>query len=330
MNSKYLNIFRNSVVGLTAVFVTSVCAQTNYPSKPIRIVVPFGAATATDAMARVYAKKLEAQMGTPVLVENREGAGGLIGATTAADAAPDGYTILFSVHPPFAIAPLLQKQPPYDPVKSFSPIAQVVRLPLALVANKSAPFKTFQELISYAKANPGKVDYGSAGIGVPSHVYMEQIKQELDLDITFVPYKSTAQLTTDLLAGHIPLTLQTFGVAKAGLSTGQLTGLAIGSNQRNAAAPDVPTLSEVSGKRSLGANVSIWYGFFAPRDLPSEIVSRLYEEIAIATKSPELKSVFDNVSAEIALEGPEAFAKQIKDNYDQSRKLVDDLKLASN
>lgn len=324
------SFLRGALALSLALLTATATAQAAYPNKPIRIVVPFGSATSTDAMARVYARRLAEQMGVAVVVENREGAGGLIGATAAANAAADGYTVLLAVHPPFAIGPLLQKEKAYDPVKDFTPIARVARVPLALVAHKSVPFKTFQEMVAYAKANPGKLDYASAGIGVPSHIFMEQIKQELGIDITFVPYKSTGQMTTDLLAGQVPMTLQTFGVAKPGLASGQLIGLAIGSSRRNPAAPDMPTLNEVSGKPALGANVSIWYGFLAPRNLPPAIVAKLHAEIAAATQSADMATTFQTLSADSALAGPADFARDIAVEAEQSRKLVQSLRLGPN
>lgn len=325
-----LDTLRSALCALTITGMTGAAMAQSadaYPSKPIKLIVPFGSATTTDAISRVYARKLSEQLRVPVIVENREGAGGLIGATAAAAAAADGYTLLLAVNPPFAVSPLLQKEPSYHPVRDFTAIARVATVPLVMVGSKQAPFRTFAEMVAYARSNPGKLDYASAGIGVPSHLFMEQIKHALNLDIAFVPYKSTGQMSTDLLAGQVPLSLITLGVAKPHLLTGALSGLALGSARRTALFPDMPTLQEATGRPDLGANVAIWYGFLAPRNLQPGVAASLYSAIAAVTATADVTVALENLSADRSLAGPAEFAAEISRNYETSRKLVIDLKL---
>lgn len=301
-------------------------AQARYPSRPIRIITPFGTGTTSDTLLRGLARKLGEQLGQPVVVENREGASGAIGARAVVTASPDGYTLLFAVNPPFAVTPLLQKGASYDPVRDFTPIARVAEVPMVLVASRNAPFSTFAEFVSYARAHPGKVDYAGAGIGVPSHLFMEQLKQILALDLAFIPYKSTSQMYTDVIAGQVPLAIEALGAARAQLEAGTWRALAIGSPERNPLMPSVPTMREAVPGGQL-KRLSIWFGVFGPRDLPSEVVALLQAEIEQAARSSDFAEVLKGQFADLSIQNSADFEASLASEYAAHQQLLRTLKL---
>jgi tripartite-type tricarboxylate transporter receptor subunit TctC len=305
---------------VAGVLSTTAFAQADWPSKPVKIIVPFGPGTGLDVMARGFAERLSEQLKTPVVVENKEGAGGSIGALATAHAPADGYTIMFTAHAPFAIAPYLQAGSAYDPTSDFTPIAKVALIPMVLITGRGSSFMNFNDVVAYAKSNPGKLDYASSGIGTPSHLNVEVIKRELGLDIGAVPYKSTGQAMSDVIAGHVPLYMPSFPAALPHIKGGQVRALAIGSSKRSSVVPEIPTVAEVL--KQPGLEASVWYGFLAPKGLSPEIVNRLYAEIAKAAASPKFSEMFNKLGAEAVMVGPREFGQAIAGDADRSRKLL--------
>ena len=298
-------------------------AQTAYPTKPVRIIIAFGPGTGLDVMSRAFAERLTEQMKQSFVVENREGAGGTIGVVAAARSAPDGYTILFAANGPFAISPWQTPQPPYDPVNDFVGITRVGVVPMILVASTKAPFRNFEEMVAYARANPGKLDYASSGVGTPSQLSVELIKRALKLDIRAVPYKSTAQAMTDTIAGQVPLYMPSFPATLNQIKAGQVRGLAIGLSRRSDVMPDIPTVAEAT--RQPDFETVVRYGFLAPKGTPAEIVTRLDAEIQKSLGTPQITTLFQKVGATRSVAGPRDFAAQIRSDAEFGKKFIESM-----
>jgi tripartite-type tricarboxylate transporter receptor subunit TctC len=294
-----------------------------WPARAVKIVVPFGAGSGLDVVARGFAERLGEQLKVAVVVENKEGAGGTVGALAVAHAPADGYTLMFTAHAPFAVAPYVQSGAGYDPVTDFVPITKVAQIPMVLITGAGSRFHSFADMVNFAKANPGKLDYASSGIGTPSHLHMEVIQRETGIHIAAVPYKSTSQAMTDVISGQIPLYMPSFPAALPQLKAGQVRGLAIGSSKRSAVLPDIPTVAELLRQPDLDA--SVWYGFLAPKGTPAAIVTRLNGEIAKAAGSPRIGELLDKLGAEAVLVGPAQFALQTRRDAENSRKLLQSL-----
>src|SRR5690348_5540327 len=233
---------RYAVLVALAFAVTNVSAQ-NYPTKPVRIIVPFAAGGAVDALARIISAKLQEQLGQPVIVENRAGAGGMTGSDLVAKSPPDGYTILQNTNGQ-AISPAIYRTLPFDTLKDFIPVTQLVTTSTVLVANPKLPAKTVQELIALAKSQPGKLNYGMTGVGNSLHLTMEMFKRAAGIDIQAVPYRGDALLNPALIAGEIDVAIVPIGTIVPLIEGGQLRALAVNSATRSAVLPDVPTVSE--------------------------------------------------------------------------------------
>ncbi|MGE0803083.1 MAG: Bug family tripartite tricarboxylate transporter substrate binding protein [Lautropia sp.] len=319
-----MNLARVLKVGICACLlqVSAVWGQQPFPSHPLKIIVPFGPGTGLDVLGRGYAERLAEQLKVPVVVENRDGAGGTIGAVAVARSQPDGSTIVFSANAPFSVAPLLQAKS-YDPIADFAPIARVAVIPMVLVTGAQSQFKTLADVIAYAKANPGKLDYASSGVGTASHLAVELIKQKAGVNISAVPYKSTAQAMTDLMGGHLPLYMPSLPAALGQIKSGQIRALAVGSLKRSPVVPDVPTVAELLGQPD--AEASVWYGFLAPKATPQAIVDRLSVEILKASATPQIVAMMEKTGAQAAPGRPSDLAAQIKKDVDESGKLFDSL-----
>jgi len=302
---------------------SSAIAQPIYPAKQLKIIVGFGPGSGLDIIARSYAELLARQMNVPVIVENREGAAGVIGYSTAARAKADGHTLLLVTNPSFAITAWLSARPRYSPVGDFEAVARIAELPVLLVANKAAPFKTFDDLVAYSKKHPGTLDYASAGIGTPSHLYFEQIKQRLGLDIQAVPYKSTAQAMTDLIGGQVPLYMPSAPSALPPIQSGQIRALAIGSTQRFPQLPEVPTLAEAIDQPDFSA--TYWYGFFAPKGTPQASIDKLALEILSATDTAEIRAMLAKIGAQPSKAGPAEFTHQVLRDTEAGKKYAESL-----
>lgn len=297
----------------------AVSAQQPFPAHPLKIVVPFGAGTGLDVMARGYAERLTEQLKVPVLVENRDGAGGTVGAVAVARASADGYTVVFTANAPFSVAPLIQAKS-YDPLVDFAPISKVAVIPMVLITGAKSQFKTLGDVVTYGKSNPGKLDYASSGVGTASHLAVELIKARAGVDISAVPYKSTAQAMSDIIGGQLPLYMPSFPAALGQLKSGQVRALAIGSLKRSNVMPEIPTLAELL--KQPDAEASVWYGFLAPKGTPQALVDRLSEEIAKATGTPQIVALIEKIGGQVALGGPRDLQAQIQRDIDESGKLL--------
>ncbi len=266
-----------------AAFATLAPAQTPYPSKPIRIVVPFPAGGTTDILARAVAQRLTETLGQSVVVDNRPGAGGNIGAELVAKAAPDGYTLLMGTVGTHAINASLYAKMPYDHVRDFAPIILVAGVPNVLVVNPALPVNSVQELIAYGKANPGKLNFASSGNGTSIHLSGELFKTMTGVQMAHVPYKGSSPALVDLMGGQVQLMFDNLPSALPQIKAGKLKALAVTSAQRSTALPDVPTVIE-SGLP--GFEASSWFGLLAPAGTPKDIIAKLNGEVAKWLASP--------------------------------------------
>ncbi len=258
-------------------------AQSDYPGgKVVTIVVPFAAGGTTDLLGRILADRLGARMGGKFIVENRVGAGGNTGAAAVARSTPDGYTLTMGTVSSHAINPGVYVKMPYDHIKDFAPISQVASVPNLLMVNIDLPAKTVPELIALLKANPGKYSFGSSGAGTSTHMAAELFKVSTGTDMVHVPYRSSAQVTQDLLSGQIQITFDNITIAWPHVEAGKIRALATATRRRLAVAKDLPALSEFIP----GYDASSWHGFFAPAAVPKEIVARLSSEVQAIMKEP--------------------------------------------
>lgn len=284
-------------------------AQTAYPNKVITIIVPFSAGGTTDILARVIAQGLTAELGQSVVVDNRAGAGGNIGGQLAARAAADGYTLFMGTVGTHAINASLYKKMPFDPIKDFAPLTRVANVPNLLVANPAQPYKTVQELIAYAKANPGKVNFGSSGSGSSIHLSGELFKSMAKVDMQHVPYKGSAPAVTDLLGNQIGIMFDNMPSAIQHVRSGKLRPIAVTTAKRSPELPDVPTIAEAGVP---GYEATSWFGMFAPAGTPAPIVTQLNKALVKVLAQPDIKKKINEQGAETAGETPEQFAAFIQ------------------
>jgi tripartite-type tricarboxylate transporter receptor subunit TctC len=285
----------------------------SYPSKPIKFIVPYPPGGPLDTVARLTGQKLSERLGQPVIVENKPGAGGNLGADFVAKSPADGYTILMGAVATHAINPTLYKKIPYDAQKDFQPVTLLVSTPNVLVVNPSVKASNVKEFIALAKAEPNKLNFGSGSNGSAGHLAGELFKSMAGVEMTHVPYKGGAPATTDLIAGQIQLMFDNLANVMPNIKSGKLRALAVTTEKRSAFAPDLPTIAE-SGLT--GFDISTWFGIFVPAGTPKEIVTKLNEEFNRAIREPAMKEKLDAMGAEAvgATTGttPEAFAIFIK------------------
>ena len=290
---------------LAAVALSGAHAQ-GYPSKPVRIIVPYPAGGGIDIMSRLIGQRLAQRLGQSVVVENKPGAGTLVAAETVARAAPDGHTLLVTTDATITINPHLYAKLPYDPVKDFAPITQLVLLNQMLLANPQVPASNLKELIAYAKANPGKLNYASYGVGSQPHLAMEILKNQAGIDIVHVPYKGIPQAVPAAIAGEVQLTFSGAASSQAHIKAGRLKALAIGGTKRLGIVPDVPTFAE-AGFPDVPANA--WFGLFAPAGTPREVIATLHAEVTRILRDPDfLQKEILAKGYELVAGTPEEFA----------------------
>jgi len=281
----------------------------NYPTKPITIVVPFAAGGTTDILARLVGQHLSTELGQPVVVENKAGAGGNIGAALAAKAPADGHTLFMGTVGTHAINASLYKKLPYDPIKDFAPLTRVAMVPNLLVAHPSQPFKTVQEMIAYAKANPGKINFGSPGNGASPHLSGELFKSMAKVDMVHVPYKGSAPAVSDLLGGQISIMFDNLPSVIPHVRSGKLRAIAISTAKRSADLPDVPTIAEAGVS---GYEATSWFGLFAPAATPAPVLSKISAALSKVLANAEVKKKIDDQGGEPANETPAQFADFIQ------------------
>jgi len=289
----------------------------NYPSKPISLVVPYTAGSSTDVVARIMAEQLRKQLGQPVIVENKPGAGTAIGNAYVANAKPDGYTILYAGSSLTIVSAMTKTS--YDPVTDFAAISAVLDLPIFLMARSDLPVKTVPELVAYAKANPGKLNYGSAGPGSITHLQMELAAKSAGIDLLHVPYKGTAAVTTDILGGQLQVAFLGLANVEQHIHSGALRPLAVAMPQRNVRFPDVPTVGETG---VLGETAIAWGGLFAPAGTPANVINRLNGELKQALQTPEVRASIQQIGAEPVTSTPEALAARVKSDADKWNPLL--------
>ncbi|MFA5912667.1 MAG: tripartite tricarboxylate transporter substrate binding protein [Burkholderiales bacterium] len=290
-----------------------------YPSKPIRWIVPYPPGGITDNVTRIVAQKVQENTGWNIVVENKPGANSILGADLAAKAAPDGYTFLTVIAAHAANATLYAGKLPYDPVKSFAPVSLAGIAPLIMTANNNFPPKDVKELIAYAKANPGKISFGSSGIGAAAHLTTELFKQTAGIDMVHIPYKGTAPALQDEMGGNIQILVDTPSSLMPQVRGGKIKALAMFSNKRLSSAPEVPTMAEAGGPP---LESSTWVMFLAPAGTSRDIVNRLSGEVAKVIAANDIKSRFESLGIIPVGNNPEQAAKFLADEITKWSKVI--------
>ncbi|MBN9425430.1 MAG: tripartite tricarboxylate transporter substrate binding protein [Burkholderiales bacterium] len=292
----------------------------DFPQRPITLVVPFAAGGSTDRIARLIAQPLAARLGQPIVVDNRPGAGSQLGVEYVARAPADGYTLLFGSADGLALIPATKKKAPYDPVADFTPIAMVAETPLVIAANSRFAPNNLTELVNFAKANPGKVNYGSAGTGSILHLGLELLAVTTGTSMTHVPYRGGAPMMTDVAAGNVQIVLTTVDFVKAFEEKGQIKALALAASKRHPLLPNVPTTGEAGFADVL---VVSWFGFLGPRGLPNDITQRVAREVAAILAAPETQGMMMNAGASVAFKNGADFRSHIAAENQRWKKIVE-------
>ena len=318
----YTRTWRNAVrVGLAALLLAAglpVIAQT-FPTKPSRLVVPFPPGGPLDVIGRLIAQQLGERWGQNVVVENKPGAGGNIGADFVAKATPDGYTVVMGALSTQAVNPSLYSKMPYDAQKDFAPITRVAITPNVLVVNPALPVNSVKELIAYAKAHPGKLSFGSGSTGSAGHLAGELLKVDAGIDMVHVPYKGAAPAMQALLAGDTQLMFDNLANAMAQVKAGKLRALAVTTAERSKLAPELPTMAEAG---VAGFDISTWFGLFAPAGTPPEIVGKWNSDVVRILDSPEMRERLIAQGAEAAPDSPADFARFVASELTKYARIV--------
>jgi len=309
-------VLLSMILGLWAL---PTAANAQYPDKPLKFVVPWPPGGAADIMARLIADRLAKEFGQPVVVDNRPGAGGLMATEQVARMPPDGYTLLLGSTGSNAIAAGLYQNLRYDPLKDLTHVTQITDLPLLLVVSKELPVNSVGELIAYAKANPGKLNFASVGAGTAQHLASEIFKLAAGIDIVHVPYKGSAPAFTDLASGRVQMLFDNIPASRAMIQTGRVKVLAVSTAARASAMPEVPTVAE-SGLP--GFQVSAWQNISMPPGSPPEVAARIGREIGKLMNEPETRKRVTDMGANIAVNTPETETRRVKDEIEKWRRAV--------
>jgi tripartite-type tricarboxylate transporter receptor subunit TctC len=292
-------------------------ASAQWPNKPVRLIVPFPAGSATDTVGRILGQSVSAAIGQPILVENKAGADGAISGQEVAKAAPDGYTLLLATNSPIAVVPAMRKSPPYDPVTDFTPITDIGRYTFFLFANASAPFKTFGELVAYAKANPGKLAYGTGNTtGIVSFAQMNSLA---GIDMLHVPYKGEPAAITDLIGGRVQLVWGTPTTGLAHVKDGKLRAIVTSLKQRTPMLPDVPTIAEAGLPKF---SILSWAALYGPGKMPKDLTDRINKEFVAAMKRPDVVAQMAKQAFVLNPSTPEELAVFTKEQIDDYRRIT--------
>jgi tripartite-type tricarboxylate transporter receptor subunit TctC len=293
----------------------------NYPSKPIRIIVAYTPAGTTDILARAIGQKMSESWSQPVIVENRPGAAGNIGTELAAKATPDGYTLIMGTAGTHGINVSLYRKLNWHSLRDFAPVSLVAMVPNIMVVNNSLPIKSVKELIAYAKANPGKLSYGSPGNGSTAHLSMELFKSMTGTNLVHIPYKGSAGVLADVMGGQIAVTIDNMPVYLPQVKAGKIRALAVSPAKRSTAAPDIPTIAEAGVP---GYDSGAWFGLLAPAGTPRAIVEKLSVETARILKLPDVSKRISELGAEPVGSTPAQFTALIKDEIAKWAKVIKD------
>jgi tripartite-type tricarboxylate transporter receptor subunit TctC len=312
MTSLTTSLQRACFVALAVLF--SVCVDAaaqaqNYPDRPIHLIAPFPAGGLADVLARAVADEISKTLGQPVIVENRAGAGGSVGADVVAKSAPDGYTLLMTSAGILTANQFLYAKMPFDAEKAFVPVSNVADMPMMIVVNPKVEAKTLGELVALARANPGKLNFGSPGIGTTGHLGLALFMHAAGIKLTHIPYKGAAPAITDLIGGQIDGVVDNPPTVLPHITAGRLRALAVAAKQRMPLLPDLPAAAEAGVP---GFEASSWFGVVAPAGTPPAIVARLHKEIAEALRRPEVQARFAKTGARLLGNTPEEFAQQIR------------------
>ena len=308
------------LIFLLGAALCAACAAQGYPSRPVRLIVPLAAAGTGDTLARVVSEEMAKILGQPFLVENRPGSGGVIGTEAVARSAPDGYTLV-SASPSHVIHPALRPKVGYDPIKDFEPITVIANTHQLIVGHPSVPASNVRELVAYAKKNPGRLNYGSAGTGSATHLNMELFKSMTGTFIVHIPYRGSTQSRQDLVAGEVQLSVDGLLPTLPLIKAGKLKAFGLTSSRRSAVAPDIPTLAEagVTGYAS-----DTWYGMMAPAGTPKEIIATLHSAAIKAIKTPSVYERLTQQGAELVGNSPEEFRRLLERELALWTKVVKD------
>ncbi len=317
------------LLALATLATSAAWADPTYPNKPIRIIVPFTPGGSPDVLARTIGQKISESTGVPVVVENVAGAGGTVGADRASKAAPDGYTLLMGHVGTLAVAPAVYPNLPYDPIKSFAPVAWVAKVPNVLAVHPSMPANNVAELVKYLKANPGKVNYGSGGNGSAAHLAMEYFKLSTQTFVVHVPYRGTAPSVTDAVAGQIQMVFTGAPALVPMVKAGKLRAIAVSSPKRLDLLPDVPTLAESGVKGLEGFEADQWYGLVAPAGTPAAIVQKLNQVVNANLSAPEVVTRLKSEGATATPASPDAFGQLIQREIKRWRPVVLNAKISA-
>ncbi len=309
------------VITVSVSLVSGAVNSQTYPTRPVRTICPFPAGDGTDTVTRIVAAKLADIWGRPVIVDNRPGAGGTIGVDLAARASPDGYTLLMGTIATHGINPSLYRKLPYDHIKDFAPISLIGTTPNVLVVHPSAPAKSVGEFIAHARKNPGKINYGSAGMGSSAHLSMELFKAMAGTDVVHVPYKGGAAALADLLGGNVQAMFGTLPLQLPHIKAGKVRALGVTTAKRNAQAPNVPTIAE-SGVP--GYDVAFWFALFAPASTPTPILAKLNADVAHALHLPDTQRRLTDNGVDIKVSTADQLAAFVKSETTKWAKVVKD------
>jgi len=295
---------RSLAVLILAMMLAFSAAAQSYPSRPIKIVVPFPAGAATDTITRIFAQKLGEVFGQPVIVDNKAGATGAIGSSFVAAAPADGYTLLMATTSTHSVAPNLYKKPPYDPVKDFETVSLVAQGPHLLVVNPAIPVSSVKDLIALAKSRPGKITFASSGNGSSIHIAGELFKSMANVDMLHVPYKGAAPAVNDVISGQVSIMFDTLTQSLPHIQSGRLKALAVTTAQRSSALPNVPTLSEAGLP---GFEITTWIGLLAPMGTPKHVIDRIHTEIVKIAKLDDVRAQLGSAGVQLVASTPQEF-----------------------
>jgi tripartite-type tricarboxylate transporter receptor subunit TctC len=314
-----IRVVRRVALGLLLALPVWASAQQAWPSKPIKWIIPYPPGGITDSATRMVVQKVQEQTGWTIVVENKPGANSILGADIAARAAPDGYTFLTVIGAHAANATLYAGRLPYDVVKSFSPVSLVGIAPLVMTVNNNLPVKDVKDLLAYVKAHPGKVSFGSSGVGAAAHLTQELFKQNTGADIAHVPYKGTAPALNDLMGGNLQILTDTASALMPHVRSGKIKAVAVFANKRIPGAAEVPTIAEAGGPAMEG---STWVMFLTQAAVSKDIVARMSAETAKAINSPELRAKFDSLGIESVGNTPDQAGKFLDDEIVKWAKVI--------